>query len=263
MPGLRLERPDAQSAPARQGRLADLFHELFRWIQEDLGATPEWESWSQQFRGSLNLWGLTEGTHVLTLMVFAGTIWLVDLRMLGVAFKNSSFSRLNDRVLPYTAISFAVLIITGIILFLAKPMDYYHNLWFRAKIILLIIGAANIFWFHHSVQKSQAEWDNSPNPPFKVKLSGIISLTCWALIIVFGRFIAYDWYNCGKPQPGFVNWFAECATYPTGIVTDGEDVVYEETVIEEESALPEEALPDDPITPEGELPPEAPAEGGE
>jgi hypothetical protein len=242
LPGLRSEKPAALSATARQGRLADLFHELFRWIQEDLGATPEWESWSQQFRGSLNLWGLTEGTHVLTLMVFAGTIWLVDLRMLGLAFKNTPFSRLNDRVLPYTVISFAVLIVTGIVLFLAKPMDYYHNLWFRAKIILLIIGAANIFWFHHSVQKSQAEWDNSPSPPFKVKLSGIISLTCWALIIVF----------------------AECATYPTGVVTDGEDEVFEEEVVIEETVVEEE-----PPAPEGEPAPEeandaaTDAEGGE
>ena len=41
-------------------------------------------------------------------------------------------------------------------------------------------------------------------------------------MIVFGRFIAYNWYECGKPQPAFVNWFAECAASPTGIIVDEE-----------------------------------------
>lgn len=197
-----------------------MLHEFFRWLQEDLGASETAESWSQQFRGSLNLWGLTEATHVLTLMVFAGTIWLVDLRMLGVAFKGTPFSKLNEKVLPFTIIAFAVMIITGVALFLAKPMEYYHNVWFRAKMIFLLVAAVNIFWFHRHVQKTQTDWDDSPNPPMLVKLSGAVSLTSWVLIIIVGRFIAYNWYDCGKPLPGFANWFAECASYPGGIVTE-------------------------------------------
>ncbi|MBI1359412.1 MAG: hypothetical protein GC155_03915 [Alphaproteobacteria bacterium] len=196
-----------------------MLHDFFRWIQETLGATASAESWSQQFRGSLNLWGITEGTHVLTLMVFAGSIWLVDLRLMGVAFKSTPFSKLNDKVLPYTVVSFAVLIVTGIALFLAKPVDYYHNVWFRAKMIFLIIAALNIFWFHVKVQKNEAEWDEADKPPTSARLSGAISLSSWVIVIILGRFIAYNWYDCGKPLPGFVNWFAECASTPSGIVT--------------------------------------------
>lgn len=207
-----------------------MFHEIFRWIQEDLGATLEETSWSNEFLGSFNLWSILEGTHVVTLMLFAGTIWLVDLRMLGLVFKNVPFSKINDKVLPYTMIGFALMLITGFILFLAKPMDYYHNVWFRAKIIFLIIASINIFWFHYRVQKNQDEWDANPNPPAPVKLSAVISLTSWVVIIIFGRFIAYNWYECGKPQPGFVNWFAECAQWPGGVVTaeaegSGEEII--------------------------------------
>ncbi len=220
-----------------------------RWLQEDFGATADAESWSQQFRGSLNLWGITEGTHVLMLMLFAGTIWLIDLRMMGVAFRNTPFSKLNDRVLPYTAFAFAVMIITGIILFLAKPMDYYHNIWFRVKIVFLLIAAVNIAWFHYKVQKTQPEWDDNPKPPAKVRLSGAISLTCWVLIIVFGRFIAYDWFNCGKPQPGFVNWAAECAAYPTGIVTNEPDEDFAD--FEEAQTIEEEIMEEEGVSPDG------------
>lgn len=197
-----------------------MFHEFFRWLQEDLGFNPEQgASWSQQFLGSFNLWSILEGTHVLTLMLFAGTIWIVDLRMLGLAFKNVPFSKINDKVLPYTVIGFAMMLITGFILFLAKPMDYYHNVWFRAKLIFLIIASINIFWFHHKVQKNQDEWDANPNPPLPVKMSAVISMTSWILIIIFGRFIAYNWFECGKPQPAFVNFFAECAATSSGVVS--------------------------------------------
>ncbi len=195
-----------------------MLHEFFRWIQENVGATASADSWSQQFRGSLNLWGLTEGTHVLTLMVFAGSIWLVDLRLMGLAFKSTPFSKLNDKVLPYTVASFLVLLITGIALFLAKPMDYYHNVWFRGKMVFLVIAAANIFWFHFKVQKNQDEWDAADKTPVVARLSGAVSLSSWVIVILLGRFIAYNWYDCGKPLPGFVNWFAECASTSSGIV---------------------------------------------
>ncbi|MEZ5938221.1 MAG: hypothetical protein R3C52_08370 [Hyphomonadaceae bacterium] len=306
-----------------------MLHELFKWVQESLGANYDAgvESWAQQFRGSLNLWGLTEGTHVLTLMVFAGTIWLVDMRMLGVAFRTMPFSRLNQKILPFTVISFAVMIVTGILLFLAKPMDYYHSIWFRLKMVFLLLAAANIFWFHHHVQKTEAEWDDirepvpasartlptimlvvsaivffaggtsiiaatiskslsplnwlafivgiamlagtfwyhhktQPEPPLPVKLSGAFSLMAWIIIIIFGRFIAYNWFDCGKPLPGFLNWAAECSTWPGGIV-EAIEVDVTETEISEpvEATLPE--LPED-VAPDGAAGDETPAsEGGQ
>ena len=88
-----------------------MFHDLLQWLQDVPGATggdPS-TSWSQQFAGSLHLWALTEGTHVLSLMLFAGTILVVDLRMLGVAFRDVPYSTLNNKVLPLTIGGFALL----------------------------------------------------------------------------------------------------------------------------------------------------------
>jgi hypothetical protein len=256
-----------------------LFHDFVNWIQEDLGRFKSVEdggqSWSQQLHESLFMWNVIEGTHVLTIMFFAGTIWLIDLRMMGLAFTKLPFSKLNDRVLPITTVAFAAMVITGIVAFVGRdPLLYYHNIWFRLKMVFLVIAVINIFWFHHKVQNSQAEWDNPPDPkpaalpwgkaglplalavasivaavaavvlhfqfdgtlvlmllactlalitslvwtlqvrmpsypPFKVRLSGAISLTCWLLVIIFGRFIAYDWFNCEKAPPGGVAYFME------------------------------------------------------
>jgi hypothetical protein len=169
-------------------------------------------SWSGQIHSSLNLWNLAEGTHVLTLIFFAGTIWIVDLRLLGLAFRDTPFSKLNDRVLPITIVSFAVMVVTGLISFFGRdPLLYYHDVWFRFKMIFLALATLNIFWFHFRVQRDQETWDAMASPPLKVRMSGAVSLVAWLLIIIFGRFIAYDWYRCEKvPEGSFVYTFAEC-----------------------------------------------------
>jgi hypothetical protein len=173
-------------------------------MAEDLGKNgPDGLSWSAAMHGSLNLWNLIEGTHVLTIMFFAGTIWIIDLRMMGLAFRNTSFSKLNDKVLPITIFSFAAMIFTGVLVFFGRdPLLYYHNIWFRGKMLFLLLAAINIFWFHYRVQKDQETWDSMATPPIKVRISGAISMTSWLLIIILGRFIAYDWFYCDKMKPG-------------------------------------------------------------
>jgi hypothetical protein len=190
-----------------------VFHEFFRWLAEDLGkSSSDGVSWSQQFHESLSLWSAVEGAHVLAIMFFAGTIWIVDLRMMGVAFRDMPFSKLNDRVLPITICAFLAMIVTGAIAFFGRdPLLYYHDVWFRFKMIFLVTASANIFWFHYRVQKNQAVWDAMEKPPAKVRLSGAISMVCWIAMIALGRFVAYDFLRCEKVPPGsFVYVFAEC-----------------------------------------------------
>jgi hypothetical protein len=219
-----------------------VLYDFLSWLQYDLGKTSEdGQSWSQALNSSKNLWPMFEGTHVLTLMFFAGTIWIIDLRMMGVAFKNTPFSKLNDRILPITMVAFGMMVFTGLVtMFGRQPATFfYHDMWFRLKMIFLVIASINIFWFHYMVQKSQATWDADPKPPTAVRLSGAISMSCWILIIIFGRFIAYDWYKCDKVERGsFVYAFQEC------------DLLYRDLdldAIEEEERLLEEDADEDPL----------------
>jgi len=230
-----------------------LFHEFFRWLAEDLGQNgPDGLSWSEQLHGSLNLWNLIEGTHVLMIMFFAGTIWIIDLRMMGLAFKNTSFSKLNDTVLPITIFSFAATILTGILVFVGRdPLLYYHNIWFRGKMLFLLLAAINIFWFHYRVQKDQETWDAMAKPPAKVRLSGAISMSSWFLIIILGRLIAYDWFYCDKVQPGSIVYaLEECKSALSYL---------DEAPPEEEAPPPEEPAPADGATPPADGATPAPA----
>ena len=100
-----------------------MLHDFINWIREDLGRFgEEGQSWSHQLHESLFMWNIIEGTHVLTIMFFAGTIWMIDLRMMGIAFKNMPLSKLSDRVLPINMAAFAVMIVTGIIAFVGRDV---------------------------------------------------------------------------------------------------------------------------------------------
>lgn len=190
----------------------------------ELGKGPgEYDpSWSEQLASTLNVWSLLEGFHVLSLMLFAGTIFLVDFRLLGWSFRKTPISTISDRILPLTVFGFALMVLTGVALFYAKPLLYYHNIWFRLKLVFLIVASVNILAFHFRVQRSRDQWDTAEHPPASVKASAWISLSAWILVITFGRFIAYDWYECGKPLPHWANVAQSCAASEHGAVDLGE-----------------------------------------
>ena len=48
---------------------------------------------------------------------------------------------MTTRMLPWTVAGFVVMIVTGLLLFYAIPVRTYHSLWFRIKVILLVVSA--------------------------------------------------------------------------------------------------------------------------
>ena len=125
---------------------------------------------------------------------------------------------MSDTILPLTVFGFLFVIVTGLGLFFAKPVFYYHNIWFRLKMIMLALALLNILVFHGRIQRSQGAWDSLPKPPGGVRAAAAMSLSAWLVVITFGRLIAYDWFECGKPQPAFINWAEECAISEKGAV---------------------------------------------
>ncbi|MFO6448337.1 DUF6644 family protein [Erythrobacter sp. NE805] len=169
-------------------------------------------SWSAQLLSSDRLWMLIEGTHVLALMLFVGTILFVDLRLLGVTMRSVPVSRVTDQVLPWTIGGFVLLIVTGGLLFFSNPLEYWHNAAFRVKLVLLAAAAINIFWFHWRVQANRADWDRALVAPRAARISGAASLMLWIAVIFAGRYMAYDWTKCMSPGP-VVAALAQCEVY--------------------------------------------------
>ena len=167
--------------------------------------------WSIALHESLYMYPLVETAHVLSLLWFVGTITVVDIRLLGWSFRDVPVSEVTARVLPWTVAGFIVSVITGVLLFYAIPVRTYLSIFFRIKVTLLLVAVVNAALFQRYMSRGSLEWDPHPRPPVRARLAGAVSMGCWAVVIVMGRMIAYNWFDCDhQPQSDFINWAAGC-----------------------------------------------------
>ena len=173
--------------------------------------------WTQDLHGSFYMYNWIESIHVLTLMVSLGSLCIIDLRMLGVAFNNVPATKVSDRLFKPMMIGFVIMFITGVFLFSAIPVRNTQSIWFRIKMILLVAAFINAVLFHRYMQSSVGTWDTAPKPPSRARLAAVLSLSIWAGVVVCGRFIAYDWFDCGKAEnSALMNTLIGCPAPNTG-----------------------------------------------
>jgi len=138
-------------------------------------------------------WGepIIESIHVLTLTLFLGFAFLLDLRLLGVCLRRRRMSEVIGQLNPWLGAGFAVMIATGVLLFIADPVAFYGDTFFRVKMLLLALAIVNIVVFNRTVGRNVAAWDANLQTPAGAKVAAILSLVLWVAIIAAGRAIAY------------------------------------------------------------------------
>ena len=129
--------------------------------------------------------------HALGIMLMAGTIAVVDLRLLGVILRDRPSAEVAKPLLPLTWIGFVVMVISGGLLFAAQSEKIYGNTFLRIKFLLLIFAGLNVLVFHATTYRSIQRWGAALTTPASAKLAGALSLLVWGGIIITGRFIAY------------------------------------------------------------------------
>jgi hypothetical protein len=132
--------------------------------------------------------------HVMTLFVFVGIAVMLNLRLMGVTMSRVPVSEVVGRLLPWIVAGFLVMVISGLLLFYADPLEKYGNLFFRAKMGLLVLAGVNVWVFYTTAYRRVVEWDLDPVPPGRARLAGGVSLVLWAAIITAGRMIPYQAY---------------------------------------------------------------------
>jgi hypothetical protein len=60
-----------------------------------------------------------------------------------------------------------------------------------------------------------AQWDRTIPPPRAARTAAIVSLAAWIGVIVTGRMVAYNWFDCDlQPHSALINWAAGCIVPP-------------------------------------------------
>ncbi len=113
-----------------------------------------------------------------------GTIAIVDLRMLGLAFKKQTSEQLLKMTSIWTMIGLVTVISTGLVIFSTDALRYYYNWSFRYKCIALTVAVIYNYTIHRRTALK-------PDPGTTGAVVAGFSLLLWISIVYSGIFYAF------------------------------------------------------------------------
>ncbi|OFW32522.1 MAG: hypothetical protein A3G76_01225 [Acidobacteria bacterium RIFCSPLOWO2_12_FULL_65_11] len=129
-----------------------------------------------------------ETFHILALTLLYGTILIVDLRLLGMGMRRQPTRFLAGELRSWMNASLAVILVTGVLLFLSEAIRCYGNDGFRFKMVFLFFAVT----FHFTAfRRATAADDESRMSLGMKKVVALVSMTLWLAVGVGGRAIAF------------------------------------------------------------------------
>jgi hypothetical protein len=128
--------------------------------------------------------------HILALVIFAGAIAVMDLRMAG-AFAATSPGNVLAAARKVAIWAFAGLVLTGAVLFTAEASHVIMNKVFQFKLALIAIGLINVALFEIFTAPKVRGLPPLAELPAAAKRAGITSIAVWLAVAACGRSIAY------------------------------------------------------------------------
>src|SRR5271169_5347475 len=83
------------------------------------------------------VFAITETIHIMVVAVFLGTIIVVDLRVLGFGLRRIPTPRLERDLRPWTLTSFALMVMTGVTLYMSEAVRLCQSIPFFYKMVFL------------------------------------------------------------------------------------------------------------------------------
>jgi hypothetical protein len=140
--------------------------------------------WANAMNGPEWALPVVESLHFIGFAFSIGTIAIVDLRLLGLAMRGQSAAELAADLNRWTWAGFALMLITGPLMFSADAVRYHDNPSFQFKMVCLLVA----FLFHFTIHRKVTRAEISP---LAAKLAGGLSLVLWTAVVAGGRMIAF------------------------------------------------------------------------
>lgn len=130
---------------------------------------------------------ITQSIHLIAISLIMGSAVMIDMRLLGWMNRDQPARALLSRFMPALWVGVGLAACSGLVMILTEPSRSLPKLQFRLKMLCLIIAIVVSCVASRVVPRNQADWKPSPG----AKWLATASLGLWALIIIFGRWIAY------------------------------------------------------------------------
>jgi hypothetical protein len=128
--------------------------------------------------------------HILSLLVFFGSVAVIDLRLAGF-FPATWPGATLRRARIVAVVGFIGLLASGFTLFAAEASHIVLNPLFKIKLILIILGLMNVGAFEMLVASKVRDLQPQTPMPSAARTIGIASLLIWFSVAACGRLIAY------------------------------------------------------------------------
>ena len=149
--------------------------------QSDLGAAIRQSAW---------LFPVANVGHILALVMFAGGLAVMDIRLLG-GLSATSPALVLMRARSIAIAAFVLLAATGFLLFTAEASHLILNPVFQIKVGLIGLGLANLAIFEFGVKRAVTGLGPGVAMPASAKTAGLMSIAIWIAVAACGRTIAY------------------------------------------------------------------------
>jgi hypothetical protein len=125
--------------------------------------------------------------HLMGLSVIGGAVLLVDLRLLGLGLRSQPVAQLARDAERWLFGGLAVMIFTGILLFMCFATKYYYLAFFWVKMAALIA----VVIFTVSVRRRMAMADETGVHDGARRAVALVSLSLWTTVALGGRYIGF------------------------------------------------------------------------
>jgi hypothetical protein len=156
-------------------------HVFIALEQSGLGAMIRQSAW---------LYPIANVGHIVSLVVFAGAVAIMDARLLGAFIATPPAAIVR----PARRLAIAALLaqmLSGSVLFTAEAGHLALNPVFQVKIALVALGLFNALVVAQTAAAVIAAAPASMTLPMPVRVSAALSLLIWASVAMLGRLIAY------------------------------------------------------------------------
>lgn len=156
----------------------------------DLAERIEFSSVGVAIAESGVVFPLIEGVHLIGLSLAVGLIVVTDLRLIGLILRRIPASAVLHSLRPYVLTGFALIFVSGVLLFWSEAGRVVSTGWvFPLKLLLIALAGINALYFERVVARGNVL--DGRRTPAAARFAGITSIVLWSAVIATGRLLAY------------------------------------------------------------------------
>jgi hypothetical protein len=133
-----------------------------------------------------------QSIHIVGIGVVLGSVFMIDLRVLGWAWMDQTLRQTTSRFGPWLTAALCVQLTTGVLMVIGEPVRELVTFSFWLKMFLVAVGTLIAVIFQITLRKHEQQWEETLVNRRSIKCLAILTFLIWVCIIILGRLIAYD-----------------------------------------------------------------------